>query len=86
VTGIQAVATGVAALVCAQALALTVGALADREDAVRDSWADGLAWCRDRRVQAAAWRRAAAALSRRVLLAVLRAAFPARGRHRTGVA
>jgi hypothetical protein len=86
VTELQAVATGVVYLGAAQALALTVGALADCEDAVRQSWADGVAWCRQRRAQAAAWRRAAAALSRRVLLAVLRAAFPARGRHRTGVA
>lgn len=82
----QLVATAVASLVCAQALDLTVGYLGNREAAVRQSWADGQAWCRDRRAQAAVWRRAAGALSRRALLAVLRAAFPGHGRHRTGVA
>jgi hypothetical protein len=79
VTELQTVATGVVYLGAAQALALTVGALADREDAVRRSWADGVAWCRQRRAQAAA-------LSRVLLLAVLRAVVPGHGRHRTGVA
>lgn len=75
----QLLATAVASLVCAESCALMVGYLADREDAVRRSWADGVAWCRTRRAQAAA-------LSRVLLLAVLRAAFPGRGRRRAGVA
>lgn len=82
----QVLATAVASLVCAQSCALMVGYLADREYAVRQSWADGVAWCRTRHAQAATLRQAAARLSRVLLLAVLRAAFPGRGRHRTGVA
>lgn len=74
----QIVATAVASLVCAQSCALMTGWLADREDAVRGSWADGVAWYRTRRAQVAR-------LSRVWLLAVLRAVLPAHGKRRAGV-
>lgn len=75
----QIVATAVASLACAQSCALMVGWLADREDAVRGSWADGTAWYRARRAQVAR-------LSRTWLLAVLRAVLPAHGKRRAEVA
>jgi hypothetical protein len=75
----QIVATAVVYLGAAQSCALMAGWLADRPDAVHRSWADGVAWYRTRRAQVAR-------LSRTWLLAVLRAALPAHGKRRAGVA